>query len=72
MNNLLLKAGKWLGELGVRTTVIDGHLGINIADLKSLGELNTIIDDINEGCNTTKLFWAPQHSTMEWMVIDSF
>ena len=72
MNNLLLKAEKWLNEIDVRTKNIDAHLGVNVADLKAIGELDILIDDINAGCNTTKLFWASQHSTPEWLVLDSF
>jgi hypothetical protein len=57
MNELLIKAEKWLIELGIRT-VSGKCLHVNRDDITILGDANELIKNLRSALGTNKFYWA--------------
>jgi hypothetical protein len=68
MNNmLLLRAEKWLGELGIRTERADTVLKVNRDDAEAFMPL---IDELKIGLNSPRLFWSGKDDN--WLYLESY
>ena len=68
-NNLLLKAEKFLGELGIRTMRGERSLLVH-KDILQFDDKQSILSQLNAECSTTKLFWGEE--TTDWLFLESF
>jgi hypothetical protein len=68
MNNLLLvRAEKWLGELGIRTERADTCLKVNRDDAEVFMPL---LDELKKGLNSPRLCWGGKDDV--WLYLESY
>jgi hypothetical protein len=78
MNDLLIKAEKWLTELGIRTTDRQTVLGVNRDDMASLGATgeipettyDNILRELRSAIGSNKFFWGGKDD--DWLFLETF
>jgi hypothetical protein len=77
MNNmLLLRAEKWLNELGIKTEQSQTMLKVNRTDMVSLlpgtweSQYDEILGEMKKALNSPRLFWGMKDD--EWLYLESY
>ena len=70
MNNLLLRAEKWLEELGIRTERADTVLKVNRDDAAAFGEPSDLLFGLKAGLASPRLCWGAKDD--KWLYLESY
>ena len=73
MNPDLVKASKWLNDLGIETKAQSSQsLFVSKEGVSSLGNPKEVLAAVNEGIGSRRLFWNDVNETVAWYVLETF